>query len=135
MTSRGRFAAAPATSWASWVKVWEIGLTAPVVIGMRLTRLMVAGPASTRRGRREVNRMGWEKFEAVGDQLLGTAVLLGGLNVEMAGLVMGAVRAGAAWPVAALTRSLAAVPAAVSAAMVDPVHSRVRANRGRLVGW
>lgn len=128
MTAKAGFPAGTATSWGSWLKAWEIAVAAPMVIGMRTARMVMAGPNPKARDRREVRRMGQEKVDVWWDGLMGSAAVITATNLQLAGMMMRAATAG----VAPLSQMAAAVPAQLCAAVLDPVHSRVRANQRRL---
>ena len=120
------------TSWMSWMKSWEIAMTAPFVIAMRLSQMAMAGGNPKAADRRENRRMGQEKLDAWWDGALRSSSVITKANLEFARLAGQAMTSGAAWPLAAFAQVGAAVPSQVCAAVVGPVHTRVRNNQRRL---
>ena len=114
------------------MKSWEIGMTAPFVIAMRLSQMAMAGANPKAADRRENRRMGQEKLDAWWDGALRSASVITKANLEFARLAGQAMTSGAAWPLAAFAQVGAAVPSQVCAAVVGPVHTRVRNNQRRL---
>ena len=53
--------------WKTYAKSWEVALAAPVVIGIRSSRMMASPWPSTEADKRELNRMGTEKVEALSE--------------------------------------------------------------------
>jgi len=125
---------AMAAWWTTWTKLGEVGAAAPVVAGLRLSRLALAGARPKARDRREARRMGQEKVDAWWDGMVASAAVLGEFNLRMARLAVGAMTAGAAIPLATVGAAGATAAARLGGAGVDPVHRRVRANRRRLTG-
>jgi hypothetical protein len=121
-----------AASWASWMKAGEIALTAPLVIAMRLNRMAIAGGDPKAADRRENLRMGQEKVDAWWEGALRTSAVITRANIAFARLAAQTMTAGATLPLAAFAQLGAAVPTRVGAAVVGPVHSRVRRNHRRL---
>ena len=106
MPSRKRtsYSAVTGLEWlAPSIKAWEIAWMTPLVMGARMSRMMLGGWPPTARDRREYLRMGQEKNDAFTQVL--TAVATG--------------RPGAS-----------AAPTANKT--LAPVHRRVKANNRRL---
>ncbi|XZG69863.1 hypothetical protein ACTSKR_14585 [Chitinibacteraceae bacterium HSL-7] len=101
--------------WQSALKVFEIFWMAPQVISQRVTRMMVAGLKPGARDRKEMTRMVSEKVSAFS--------LAGWQGWVTWWLELMRVPSGRAmrWQ-------------RVPAAMIAPVHRRVRQNRKRLLG-
>lgn len=132
MTTTSGFPGQMAASWASWMKAGEIAMTAPLVITLRLGRMAMAGANPKAADRRETLRMGQEKVDAWWEGALRSSAVMMRANMEFARLATHTMTAGAALPLAALAQLSAGVPSRVGAAVVGPVHSRVRRNHRRL---
>ena len=134
MATTSVFPGQMAATWASWMKAGEIAMTAPLVIAMRLNGMAIAGTNPTSADRRETRRMGQEKLDAWWEGALRSSAVIARANMEFARLAAQAMLTGAAMPLAAFAQLGAAVPSRVGAAVVGPVHSRVRRNHRRLAG-
>lgn len=129
--TRQRRAAVP--SFAAWVKLWEVGVTAPMVIGYRLMGMAPPGTPPTARQRRELNRMGQEKIDAWYEGALVGGQRILAANLALTGLFWRGVWAGSLSP-AAFTATFARLGPQLVTAGVGPVHRRVVANNRRLSG-
>ena len=116
--------------WNAWVKMWEVGAVAPLVVGYRLAGMARSGSAPTARDRRELTRMGQEKVDAWYEASLATGQRLFEANVTLAGLLWRQAWGGAISP-AVFTNWLALGPGLLTAGLT-PVHRRVVANNRRL---
>jgi hypothetical protein len=120
-----------ASSWGAWTKLWEVGVTAPIVIGYRLAGMARTGSGSTARDRREVTRMGQEKVDAWSEATIAAGRRLFEANMAMAGLVWRVTWGGPFSPTA-FTARLARLGSGLLTDSVAPVHRRVVANNRRL---
>jgi hypothetical protein len=84
-SGHGRGSAVPLW-WRNALHAWEIALASPEVIVHRTARMAKAGHAPGVRDRKEFTRMGQEKLEALGESLIGMAMPLYTLNLELAAL-------------------------------------------------
>jgi len=128
-----RYAASlpPASSWGTWMKLWEVSATAPMVIGHRLAGMAPPGSTPTARQRRESTRMGQEKVEAWSEATLATGQRLFQANLAMTALFWRQVWTGAFTP-AAFTATLTRLGPRLLGDSLAPVHRRVVANNRRL---
>ncbi len=69
--------------WNTYAKSWEVALAAPVVIGIRSSRMMAPPWPSTEADRRELNRMGSEKVEAFSESALAMGSRLFEANTQL----------------------------------------------------
>jgi hypothetical protein len=132
MTTTGGLPGQMAASWASWMKDGEIAMAAPFVMAMRLTQMAMAGANPKAADRREIRPMGQEKLDAWWEGVLGSSSVITQATIASARLGAQAMAAGAALPFVAFAQLGAAVPSQVGAAVIGPVHSRVRRNQRRL---
>lgn len=66
------------------VKVAELALAAPQVIGHRMQRIMTEGNAPSARGRRELVRMGSEKVQAIAESWMAMSLQAAAAQQQMA---------------------------------------------------
>jgi len=118
-------------SWNTWMKLWEVGATAPFVIGYRLAGMTRTGSEPNAKDRRELTRMGQEKIDAWYEASLATGQQLFEANLELAGLVWRQVWGGAALSPAVFNAWFARLGPGVLTASLAPVHRRVVANNRR----
>lgn len=117
--------------WAAWMKMREICVTAPPVIGYRLAGMAQAGSQPKARDRREVTRMGQEKLDAWYEVTLATGQRFFEANMALMGLFWRQVWGGAFSP-ATLTAKMAEFGPGLLTDSLTPVHRRVVANQRRL---
>jgi len=120
-----------AANAALWMKMWEVGAVAPIVIGYRLAGMARAGSEPSAKDRRELTRMGQEKVDAWYEASLSTGQRLFEANLALAGMFWRQAWGGALSP-AALTAWLARLGPGMLTAGLTPVHRRVVANNRRL---
>lgn len=128
---RDRFAVNPLAAYANWVKMWQLATIAPMVIGYRLAGMAVAGPQPAARDRKEVARMGQEKFDAWHEAAQATGMRVVEANMAMATLLLGQVWGGSPAPAAVASR-LTRLSSDLLADTLAPYHRRVLANSRRL---
>ena len=119
-----------AAPYAVWMKMWEVGVTAPLVISYRLAGMGPAGSPSSARHQREVALMGQEKLEAWYEGSLAAGMRMLEVNTALAGQFWRQAWGGASSP--ALTTKLAELGTALMGDSLNPVHRRVVANHRRL---
>ena len=120
-----------APGWAAWMKMWEVGVTAPIVIGYRLAGMAQAGSHPKARDRREVTRMGQEKLDAWYEAARASGQRLFEANMALTGLFWRQVWAAPFSPASFASR-LAGLSSGLLSDSLTPVHRRVVANRRRL---
>jgi len=113
------------------MKLWEIGATAPLVIGYRLAGMARAVPEPHARDQREFTRMGQEKVNAWYEATLAMTQRLVDANLAMAGVFWRQAWNGGLSPVGFAT-GLTRLGSGLLADSVTPVHRRVVANNRRL---
>ena len=118
-------------SWATWMKLWEVGATAPLVIGYRLMGMAPPGTPPTARQQRELTRMGQEKVDAWSEGMLATGQRIFEANLALTGVFWRQVWAGAFSP-GAFTATVARLGPQLLTDSLRPVHRRVMANNRRL---
>ena len=119
-------------SWLTWMKMWEVGATAPMVMGYRLAGMARAGSEPSARDRREVTRMGQEKVDAWYEASLAIGQRLFEANLALAGLLWRQAWGGGALSPAVVTNWFSRLGPGVLTASLTPVHRRVVANNRRL---
>ena len=128
---RDRFAVNPLAAYASWVKMWQLATIAPMVMAYRLAGMAVAGPEPTARDRKELARMGQEKFDAWSEAVQATGMRVVEANMAMATLLLGQVWGSSPAPGAVAGR-VTKLSSDVLADTLAPYHRRVLANSRRL---
>jgi hypothetical protein len=123
-----------AASWMPWWKAWEVASLAPMVIGIRTARMMMAGPTLSARDRREFHRMGQEKVAAFGESISAAAMTIWTVNLEIGALWARSLMSGAAFPAAGGGGGsmITGLTSRLAANTLAPVHRRVVANHRRL---
>jgi hypothetical protein len=119
------------SSWTTWMKMWEVGATAPIVIGYRLAGMARAGSEPSTRDQREFTRMGQEKVDAWYEGSLAMGQRLFEANLALTGLFWRQVWGGALSP-GVFTAPLARLGPGLLTDSLSPVHRRVVANNRRL---
>lgn len=120
-----------APSWATWMKLWEVGATAPLVIGYRLMGMAPPGMPPTARQQRELTRMGQEKVDAWSQGVLASGQRILEANLALTGVFWRQVWAGALSP-GVFTAAVARLGPQLLTDSLTPVHRRVVANNRRL---
>ena len=115
------------------MKLWEVSVTAPMVIGYRLIGMAPPGTPPSARQRRELNRMRQEKFDAWYEGALATGQRIFEANLALTGVFWSQVWGGALSP-AAFTATFARLGPELLTDSLRPVHRRVVANNRRLSG-
>ena len=113
------------------MKLWEVGATAPMVIGYRLMGMAPPGTPPTARQRHELNRMGQEKIDAWYEGALATGQRVFEANLALTGAFWRQVWAGSLSP-GVFTAGFARLGPQLLTAGIGPVHRRVVANNRRL---
>jgi len=131
----GRFAGTSSlpAPLAAWAKLWELSVTAPMVIGYRLAGMAPVGAAPNARQRHELDRMGQEKVDAFSEAALATGRRLFEANLALSGLFWRQVWAGPLSP-AVLAGRLTSIGPRLAMDNLTPYHRRVVANNRRLGG-
>lgn len=121
------------TTWSSWWRnaqtLWDIGVAAPQVIAHRTARMALTGHAPSAQDCQEFQRMGAEKFDAIGESAVAVMLHLWQAQQSATLALMGAWWKPQAWVDPGPW--LRALPV-VTAAGLKPVHQRVTANAQRL---
>jgi hypothetical protein len=120
-------------SVAAWAKLWELSVTAPMVIGYRLAGMAPVGTAPNARQRRELGRMGQEKVDAFSEAALAAGQRLFEANLALGGLFWRQVWSGPFSP-AMLAGRLSSIGPRLMMDNLTPYHRRVVANNRRLGG-
>lgn len=115
------------------MKLWEVGVTAPMVIGYRLMGMAPPGTPPSARQRRELTRMGQEKIDAWYEGALAGGQRIFEANLALTGVFWSQVWGGALSP-AAFTAAFARLGPQLLTDSLRPVHRRVVANNRRLSG-
>ena len=123
----------PALTGEAWLKMWEIGVAAPMVIGLRLAGMAPPGRAPTAGQRRENLRMGQEKLDAWSDAILAVNRRLFEAHLAFSVLLWRQAWTAAISPTAAAATAGNLAPRLVTDSLT-PVHRRVVANQRRLSG-
>lgn len=126
-----RYAVNPLAAYASWMKMWQLATIAPMVIGYRLVGMAVAGPEPGARDRKELARMGQEKFDAWSEAVQATGMRVIRANMAMTTLLLRQAWGGAPAP-AAFANSATRLSSDLLADTLAPYHRRVLANSRRL---
>jgi hypothetical protein len=69
--------------WNTYAKSWEVALAAPVVIGIRTSRMMASPWPSTEADQREFDRMGSEKVEVFSESAVAMGSRLFEANAQL----------------------------------------------------